>query len=144
MNPAMVVSALAAAAAPARPAARPRGGGGQDDRRGHPEGALDHDVPGRPEPADGQGHAEDLDPLTVPDEREEHREQQERQLDDQAPGHEGGRDPADAGQPHQRQGVQPKAQNASRGVATTARTNSRLAAILHWGRARCSGLVPGR
>ena len=38
----------------------------------------------------------------------------------------------------------PKAQKASRGVATTARTNSRLAAILHWGRARCSGLVPGR
>src|SRR5215216_1066920 len=33
----------------------------------------------------------------------------------------------------------PKAQNASRGVATTARTNSRVAAILHWGRARSGG-----
>jgi hypothetical protein len=38
----------------------------------------------------------------------------------------------------------PKAQNASRGVATTASTNSTAAASLHWGRARCSGLVPGR
>ena len=61
-------------------------GGGQDHRGGHPEGALGHDVPGRPEPLDRQRHAQHLDPLTLPDERQEHGEEQERQLDDEAPG----------------------------------------------------------
>src|SRR4029453_11616668 len=85
-----------------------RGGGGQDGRGGHPEGALDDDVPGRPEPADGPRHAKDLDPLTLPDDREEHREQQERQLDDQAPGQGAERDPAPPGQGQQPEGVHPE------------------------------------
>ena len=38
---------------------------------------------------------EDLDPFALADEGQEHREQQERQLDDQAPGQEGERRPAD-------------------------------------------------
>ena len=82
---------------------RHRGGGGEDRRGGDPEGALGDDVPGAPQPADGQRHPEDLDPLALADERQEHGEQQERQLDDQPPGQEGQRHPADRGHGGERQ-----------------------------------------
>ena len=59
-----------------------RSRGGEDDRGQHPDGALGHDAPGRPQPGFGQLQTEDLDLRVRAGERHQGREQQERHLDD--------------------------------------------------------------
>ena len=77
-----------------------------DRRRRDTEGAFHEDVPHRPEPGDGERDAEHLDPLALPDHRQEECEQEERHLDHQPPEDEGERDAPDEGQRDQDQRVQ--------------------------------------
>ena len=61
------------------------GGRGQQDRRDHAEGALGQDVPGAEQARLAEREAEHLDPLAGREERQQHREQHERHLDDHPP-----------------------------------------------------------
>ncbi len=69
-----------------------------DHGRRDAEGAFHEDVPHRPEPGDRQRDAEHLDPLALPDDRQQEREEEERHLDHQPAKDEGERDVPDEGQ----------------------------------------------
>ena len=59
-------------------------------------------------PSTGQRHPEHLDPLALPDQRQEHGEEQERQLDHEPPGQGRQRQPGHPGQDGQRHRVDPE------------------------------------
>ncbi len=79
---------------------RDRRGGGEHDGRRQSECSLRHDVPSRPQPIDRQGDAQQLHLFTSGDERQEHREQYEGDLDQKPFRHEGRAEPC---HPHSQQ-----------------------------------------
>src|SRR5215212_4676207 len=118
-------------------------GRGQDGRRGHPQGPLGQDVPGpqRPSTASDMPMTSTRSPWPTIG-RKNAKARNGSSIRSRLARVAGGI-LATAARTASSSPYRPKAQNASLGVATTARTNSGVAAILHWGRARYSGLVPG-
>ena len=149
MNPAMAVitSGSVQALEPAQQVGDRRGRR-EHDRRGDAEGALGHDVPRRPQPGLGQRHAEHVD-ARRPRRRTgrnsgEHQERASRSRSRRSTIAERHARPSH-GQPRARwRRTTPNAQNASRGVTTTAKTKTTVAAIFTSGASRCTRESPGR